>query len=515
MPALCPLIPTTISMTLKVNLLTLTAVRLQELFSKRLLTSRRAVELYLAQIDKHNHNGLQLNAIISVADRADILQRAELLDRERAQGKIRGPLHGVPVIIKDICVTQNMPSTCGSYAFKCGEAKVDAHIIGTLNDAGLIIIAKANLSELGNAKGDHLMAGWSPVGGQTKNPHVEGDIPLGAPYLTSWGPAGSSSGSATAVAAGFSPISLGTELEGSITWPAARAGLYAIKLTPDSVDQHGFLPCAKGFDCTGPYGKTTADVAILSAIIQLLRPDHYLPLATSWHGLKLGFVEPTLWRSAADVVEEVDGFLQQTDSAMFAASEAIAEQGARVVKSIPLPTWGEITSSMPDLDDMGDLFAYQMKLSWPGFLALLEGTPQTVEDLIDWNKAHADLEFTPRDNNQRVLEKIRDSTMTQEQYDRNVKALREAARGAIHRVLYDYDVDVILAPCDSRLNSVAAAAGYPLGNLPLGYADFNGRGFSLHVIAPAGEEAKIFQVMSAWEATFPDNVRPPRALVGQ
>ncbi|KAI0110865.1 amidase signature domain-containing protein [Nemania sp. FL0031] len=234
-------------MVLKFNLLTLTAVGLEQLLSKSLLTSRDAVELYLAQINQHNHNGLQLNAIISVANRADILQRAELLDKERAQGKTRGPLHGVPVIIKDICVARGMPSTCGSYALKCGEAKVDANIIGTLNDAGLIIIAKANLSELGNSKGDNLMGGWSPVGGQTKNAHVEGDIPPSAPPLTSWGPAGSSSGSATAVTAGFSPISLGTELEGSITWPAARAGLYAIKLTPGSVDLHGFQPAAEGF----------------------------------------------------------------------------------------------------------------------------------------------------------------------------------------------------------------------------------------------------------------------------
>lgn len=125
---------------------------------------------------------------------------------------------------------------------------------------------------------------------------------------------------------------------------------------------------------------------------------------------------------------------------------------------------------------------------------------------------HADLEFTQRDNNQKVLEALRDCTMTAEEYTRNATAIRAAARDAVRQVLEDYDVDVIFAPCDSRMNSIDAAAGYPVGNLPLGYADFNGRGFSLHAIAPAGEEAKIFQVMSAWEATFPENVRPPRIL---
>ncbi|KAI0110866.1 hypothetical protein GGR51DRAFT_81205 [Nemania sp. FL0031] len=255
------------------------------------------------------------------------------------------------------------------------------------------------------------------------------------------------------------------------------------------------------------------DLALLSAIMQRLHPSHYLPLTTSWHGLKLGFVDPTLWRVPEDVVEKVDSFLQQMDLALFAASETIAERGGRVVRSIPLPTWDQIEISMPDIDYMEELFTYQMKLTWPSFLALWEGTPQTVEDLIEWNKAHADLEFTPRDNNQRGLERMRDSKMTEEQYDRNAKALQGAARGAVHRMLDNYDVDVILGPCDSRFDSVATAAGYPLGNLPLGYADFNGRGFSLHMIAPAGEEAKMFQVMSAWEATFPENVRPPRALI--
>ncbi|KAJ3562306.1 hypothetical protein NPX13_g8612 [Xylaria arbuscula] len=454
-------------MALKVNLLKITAVELQKLLSDRLLTSRDAVKLYLAQIAKHNHTGLQLNAIISVANYDDILQRADLLDEEREQGKIRGPLHGVPIILK----------------------------------------------ELGNAKGDRLMAGWSALGGQTKNPHVEGEIPPGAPFLTSWGPAGSSSGSATAVTAGFSPLSLGTELEGSITWPAARAGLYAIKLTPGSVDQHGFQPGAAGFDCQGPYAKTTIDAAILSAIIQRLSPDHYLPLRTTWNGLRLGFVEPSQWRTPGDVVEEVDGFFYQTDTALLAASRTIEERGGMVVTSVNLSVWEDIIKMMPDLDDMGELFNYQMKLSWLKFLALWEGTPQTVEDLIRWNKEHADLEFTPRDNNQRALENIRDSTMTEEHYNRNVKALRTAARDAIDRVLSKHNLDVVLGPCDSRLNSMAAAAGYPLGNLPLGYADFNGRGFSLHIIAPAGDEAKIFQVMSAWETTFPENVRPPRVLI--
>jgi amidase len=150
---------------------------------------------------------------------------------------------------------------------------------------------------------------------------------------------------------------LGTELEGSITWPAARAGLYAIKLSPGSVDQAGFQPGGAGFDCQGPYGKTVIDVATLSAVIQRRDPGHYLPLPTSWDGIRVGVVDPSLWRAAPDVVEKIDSFLDQTDSALYAAQTRIEEMGAKVVKDIPLATFEEIQSAMPDMEDMGELFS--------------------------------------------------------------------------------------------------------------------------------------------------------------
>jgi amidase len=171
------------------------------------------------------------------------------------------------------------------------------------------------------------------------------------------GPAGSSSGSATSVTAGFSPVSIGTELHGSIIAPAARAGLYAIKLSPGSVDQTGFQPGAPGFDCQGPYGKTTVDVAALSAILQRHPPDHYLPLRSSWEGLRIGVVEPKLWRSRAEVVEQIDSFLEQTDNALYAAQDKIEALGAKVVKSIPLTPWKELIKAMPDIEDYEQLFS--------------------------------------------------------------------------------------------------------------------------------------------------------------
>ncbi|KAJ4234774.1 hypothetical protein NW757_013567 [Fusarium falciforme] len=416
----------------------------------------------------------------------------------------------VPV---DLCNTVDLPTTCGSFAFKQGRPKKDANLIHTLNDAGLIILAKANLSELGNAKGLGLMAGWSAVGGQTQSPYIEGGVAENATWFTNTGPAGSPSGSAVSVAAGFAPVSLGTELDGSIMMPAARAGVYAVKLTPESVDNDGFQPGAPDWDSQGPYAKTVTDIATLSAILQLHNPDYYQPLTTSWNGLRVGFVDPSLWRGYPTAIEPVEGFFNQTDNALFAAQAKIEESGGKVARSVPVASWEDITGAMPDFSQMEELFPFQMKRRFPKFLQLFEGVPQTLEELIKFNENHADLEFTERDNNQKGLEAGRDTTITEEQYDRNFKALRGAVSHTLLSLMKEYDVDVLLRPCDSRFASVGAAAGFPVGNLPLSFADFNGRPFSLHAIAPANEEAKFFQVMSAWEASFPDNVRPPPLLV--
>ncbi len=149
---------------------------------------------------------------------------------------------------------------------------------------------------------------------------------------------------------------MGTESDGSIIMPAARAGLYALKLTPGSVDTRGLQPGAPEFDCVGPFARTTTDVATLSATMQRHDPGKYLPLSGSWAGLKLGFVDPTLWRSYPSAIEPTDGFFEQTDSAMSAAQEKIESLGGKVVRSIPLASFDEITAAMPDFEYMEELF---------------------------------------------------------------------------------------------------------------------------------------------------------------
>jgi amidase len=151
-------------------------------------------------------------------------------------------------------------------------------------------------------------------------------------------------------------VSLGTELDGTIVMPAARAGVYAVKLTPESVDNDGFQPGASCWDSQGPYAKTATDIATLSAILQLHDPGYYQPLTTSWNGLKVGFADPSLWRSYPTAIEPVEGFFNQTDNALFAAQAKIEESGGKVAQSVPVASWKDITSAMPDFSQMEDIF---------------------------------------------------------------------------------------------------------------------------------------------------------------
>ncbi|RSL51275.1 hypothetical protein CEP54_011483 [Fusarium duplospermum] len=213
-----------------------------------------------------------------------------------------------------------MLTTRGSYAFKQGRPKKDSNLIHTLKAAGLIILAKENPSKLSNLKGWHQMAGWSAVGGQ--------------------GPVGSSSGSAVSVAAGFAPVSLSTEFDGSIVMPAARAGLYAIKL---------FLKASTMTD---------------SILEQLAAPrSGSLP-------------------STGQILERTQ------DNALFSAQAKIEEAGGKVTRSVPVASWDDITGAMPNFSQEEELF-------------LFNGVPQTLEELIKFNEDLADLEFTKRDNHQK------------------------------------------------------------------------------------------------------------------
>src|SRR5690606_17137689 len=220
------------------------------------LTARQLVGMYLDRIHALDKNGPQLNSIIEI--NPDALQIATELDRERAAGNVRGPLHGIPIAIKDnIDTADRMLTTAGSLALVDSMPLQDATVVTRLREAGAIIIAKTNLSEWANFRGNNSSSGWSARGGQTRNP-----------YITDRNPCGSSSGSGTAPSANLVAAALGTETDGSIVCPSNNCGLVGIKPTVGLTSRAGVVPIAHTQDTVGPMARTVADAAaVLSAIV--------------------------------------------------------------------------------------------------------------------------------------------------------------------------------------------------------------------------------------------------------
>ena len=215
------------------------------------LSSEQLVQHYLERIARDNQQGFNIAAIADL--NKDALEQARILDQQRAAGRILSPLHGLPVVLKaNIATADNMPTTAGALALKGHIAPKDAQLVTQLRNAGAVILAKANLSEWANFRGEGSASGWSALGGQVKNPH-----------LLSHTPCGSSSGSGAAVAADFTLLAVGTETDGSITCPAAINGIVGIKPSRGAVSGEGIIPIAHAQDIAGPMARKVYDAALL------------------------------------------------------------------------------------------------------------------------------------------------------------------------------------------------------------------------------------------------------------
>jgi len=219
------------------------------------LSSQQLTEYYLARITQLDDQGPTLHAVTDT--NPDALSQAKQLDAERRTGKVRGPLHGMPVLLKaNIATADQLPTTAGALVLKDFKTNVDAELVSQLRKAGAVILGKTNLSEWANFRGEGSASGWSALGGQTKNP-----------YVLSQSPCGSSSGSGVAVAADLTLLAVGTETDGSITCPAAINNIVGIKPTHGAVSGHGIIPIASSQDTAGPMARNVADAAALLQVI--------------------------------------------------------------------------------------------------------------------------------------------------------------------------------------------------------------------------------------------------------
>jgi amidase len=378
-------------------LLTATASDIRDSLERGSITSVELVNTYLDHIDRHNKTGAKCNAVLFPALRFQALAWAAKLDRERANGATRGPLHGIPILIKDSIATGielGMPTTAGSHALLNSRPPQNSAVVDRLLESGLIILGKANMTEFLGKKG---LAGWSALGGMCQPAYIPDGYRIGEKRRGETTPAGSSTGSAVGVACGFSPISLGTETTGSIVSPAAVAALYALKLTPGSVSLKGVFHLTRCLDTIGAMGKSAFDVALTCDVLLPANDQSSLGKAAGSVDLKslsIGFVDIELWRLPKDTQVQDPEYFSQTAEAYNNAKKTLRDHGV-TVKDVYITPPEQYMVDGVNVDDLMDVIINrQSKRGFDDYLKDLQYTDvHTLAEVIKFNERHPDLEF--------------------------------------------------------------------------------------------------------------------------
>ncbi len=476
----------------------ITIDQLQKLMQDGKLTSKSITQLYLKRIAALDKKGPAINAVIEL--NPDALKIAEELDTERRNGKIRGPMHGIPVLIKDnIDTGDKMMTTAGALAMIGNIAKEDAFIVKQLRAAGAVLLGKTNLSEWANFRSSRSTSAWSSRGGQTK-----------MPYILDRNPSGSSAGTGAAVSANFCVIGIGTETDGSITSPASINGLVGIKPTVGLISRTGIIPISATQDTAGPMGRTVKDAAIFLGILAGIDPkdpitsesngkaqkDYTIGLDLNYlNGKRIGVEKSFFRRRNEDVVAVFN-----------AAIEVLKAQGAIIVEVDLSSKVNEATG-----DAEFEVLQYEFKDGLNKYLATANAKVKTLADVIAFNNknATAAMPFFKQETLISSNEKDGlDSKTYKEALEKSIKS-----RAIITNMLKENKLDAICgvsngaAACIDNINGdygtgfsfsgPAATAGYPHITLPMGFVHELPIGFSF--IADAYQEAEIIKLAYAFE----------------
>ena len=435
------------------------------------LTARQLAEQYLARIEKLDRQGPSLHSIIETNPGA--LQLAEELDRERKAKGPRGPLHGIPVLLKDnIDTADRMTTTAGSLALEGSVARSDSGVAGRLRQAGAILLAKANMSEWANIRSTHSTSGWSARGGQCRNP-----------YVLDRNPCGSSSGSAVAASANLCAVAVGTETDGSIVCPASNNGIVGIKPSVGLVSRAGIIPISHTQDTAGPLCRTVADAAALLAV--LAGQDPRDP-ATSSAGkipkdyarfLNLGGLKGARIGVAR---AKFFGYSDGADRLVETALEVLRREGAVLVDPANVPHAGEYD------DAELEVLLYELKADLNSYLQRLGPTApvKTLKDVIEFNERHRDREM-PYFGQELFLQAQEKGPLTSPAYLKALAKCRRLSRTrGIDAVMAQHKLDALVAPTGSppwptdlvngdhftgASSTPAAVAGYPSISVPMGF----------------------------------------------
>ncbi len=444
---------------------------LQQAMASGKYTSRQLCELYLKRITEIDKNGPQLNSVIEI--NPDALAIADGLDAERRDGKVRGALHGIPILIKDnIDTGDKMMTTAGSLALEGNIASKDAFIVAKLREAGAVLLGKTNLSEWANFRSTRSSSGWSSRGGQTRNP-----------YILDRNPCGSSSGTGTAVAANLCAVGIGTETDGSIGCPSSINGLVGIKPTVGLWSRAGIIPISVTQDTAGPMTRTVKDAAILlGALCGVDEADPYTTRSegkfqrdyTSFlksdglKGKKIG-VE----KSYLKVHEAVDSLLAD-------ALNVIRQQGAEVIEV----DFRAKTKSISN--DEYSVLQFQFKDGVNKYLANANAKVKSLEEVIRFNTEN-EAKAMPFFKQEILVGSQEKAGLDSKEYTDAVARMQQTARKAIDDTLKEFGLDAIIGPtngpswCTDLVNgdsftgygmySPAAVAGYPHITVPMGFVN--------------------------------------------
>jgi amidase len=461
------------------------------------LTSKALVQQYLARIAAIDKAGPRLNAVIEL--NPDAIRIAEQMDRERKAGKSRGPLHGIPVLLKDnIATSDKMSTSAGSLALAGVRASRDAFLVERLRAAGAVILGKTNLSEWANMRSTHSVSGWSGRGGQTRNP-----------YALDRNTSGSSAGSGAAIAASLATLAIGTETDGSIVSPSSTCGIVGIKPTLGLVSRSGIIPIAHSQDTAGPMTRSVADAALLLTAIAGIDPadaatgesrgkaaDYTQALRKDGlQGKRLGVARNFFGRSPA-----VDAVIEKELAVLKA-------QGATLVE-VQLPNADKYDDS--ELEVLLAEFRPDLEAYLSGYAA--HAPIKTMADLIAFNDKHAGRELQHFGQEHLIAAQAKPGLDDPAYSAALANNHRYARAEGIDRIMRDERLDALVAPTGDvawltdyikgdhyggSFSSPAAVAGYPHVTVPAGQV--HGLPVGISFVGGAYSEATLIAIAYAYE----------------
>ncbi len=483
-----------------------TVAQLQARMAAGTLDSQRLTRAYLDRIAALDDRGPTLNAVIEL--NPDALRDAAALDAERRAGIVRGPLHGIPVLLKDNIDAVPMVNSAGSLVLANHRPKQDAPLVSRLRASGAVILGKTNLSEWANFRSSRSTSGWSGRGGQTRNP-----------YVLDRTPCGSSAGTGAAIAANLAAVGVGTETNGSILCPSAVAGLVGIKPTVGLVSRSGIIPISASMDTAGPMTRSVADAALL---LQALASADDADPATRAVSRRVddyaAALKPGALRGARiGVLRESMGYQPDVDAAFERALQAMRDAGATLVDA-KIPTAGQWNG------DSLNVMLYEFRDGLERYLADSGAPVRSLAEVMAFNTTHADREMPWFGQELMTLAAAKGPLTDPEYIASRDKARRLAGQEGLDAALKAQRLDALVAPTTSPAwtldlvngdhfsgagYGVAAVAGTPSLTVPMGEA--HGLPVGMVFMGPAWSEARLIGLAYDYEQASHAR-KPPRFL---